>query len=333
MNSPAGCPAVPAQWAVQLTALGTPAALGVCSPMTDELRWSAGHLPDGRAVDADLPLYAASVTKQFTAALTATAVLEGSLSYCTPVRTVLPQLPGWADAVQVHHLLHHTAGLPSTSVVTSLLGCQEQDLDNDTVLEGLCQVVDPPQPPGRAFAYSNLGYVLLAEVVRCTTGTALRDLAAARLFDPLGLRSARWGGPPPVFLPGVPAPPATTGDGGLWISTSDLLRWLGALNRDDLGTDIGRLLRTPGRLDDGSPLTYAWGATAREHPAGVLFTHGGNWPGWTTKATRQPATGVAVALMTCGADTQAVSDLAIEITHALTRPRVMQSLGGSGSGG
>jgi len=304
--------------AVRLSALGVPAVLVAHSRQRGWLRRSTGTLPGGEDVDGGTVQYAASVAKQFTAALAALAVAEGTLSSSTTLRSVLPQLPDWADCILLHHLVHHTAGLPATSVLTQALRCEEPDLDNELVIDALSRLRRLPQPPGRAFAYSNLGYVLLAEVVRAATGTALQELARTRLHEPLGLRSARWGGPPPITWPGLPVPPATTGDGGLWISATDLLRWLQALNGDALGAQVGRLLRSPGHLDDGTTLPYAWGITARPNRLGTVYTHGGNWPGWTAKTVRQPATGTAVALMTFGADPVTVSDLAVHIAEHLS---------------
>ena len=90
----------------------------------------------------------------------------------------------------------------------ALAGCAEHELDNDRVLRALTLINQPQQPPGREFAYSNTGYVLLAEVLRRVTGTDLDVLARTVLFEPLGLTSARWGGPALTTTPGQPTPPA-----------------------------------------------------------------------------------------------------------------------------
>jgi CubicO group peptidase (beta-lactamase class C family) len=71
-----------------------------------------------------------------------------------------------------------------------------------------------------------------------------------------------WPGPEPVPPGAAPlaAPhpaPLSLGDGGVWSTASDLVRWGQALNADELG--ISPLMETPGSLDDGTPLDYAWG--------------------------------------------------------------------------
>ena len=139
-----------------------------------------------------------------------------------------------------------------------------------------------------AFQYSNTGYVCLAEIVRRIGGAALGDLARHRVFGPLGMTGSRLGGPPAARHPGLPAPPGTVGDGGWWTTAADLLRWLRAMNARTLGEEVTRILETPGRLDDGTPLSYAWGVAVSIRAGGVTFTHGGNWPGWSAKTVRQP---------------------------------------------
>ncbi|NAZ81172.1 serine hydrolase [Kineococcus sp. R8] len=307
----------PEEWPQALHLLDAPAALSVRDARGAVRTWARGSSADGRAVTTADVQYAASVAKQFTAALLARAVLDGLVREDTGVRSVLPRLPAWAADVTVHDLVHHTAGLPTTEAVTAAAGCAEGELDDERVLDALTLIDRPQQPPGRGFSYSNTGYVLLAEVLRRVSGTGLETLARAWLFEPLGLTSARWGGPAPATAPGRPRPPATTGDGGLWLSTDDLLRWLIALDDETLGADLTRSMLRPGLLRDGATVPYAWGTTARVHPRGTQFTHGGDWPGWTAKTVRQPGTGIAVALMRHGAEAAAVSRAALDVAERL----------------
>jgi Beta-lactamase len=79
-------------------------------------------------------------------------------------------------------------------------------------------------------------------------------------------------------------------------------------------------VQTPGRLDDGTPLDYGWGVTARPGGVGTSYTHGGNWPGWSAKTNRRPATGTAVALLTTSDDVRGVSQAAIDLRDRLTLP-------------
>jgi hypothetical protein len=65
------------------------------------------------------------------------------------------------------------------------------------------------------------------------------------------------------------------GDGGVWSTAPELLRWNQALDRDELG--VSALLQTPGHLDDGTQLDYAWPLDVREHAGQRIYRHGGRW--------------------------------------------------------
>lgn len=293
-------------------------ALAWSSAATGPRTWCSGALA-GRPVDPATPFYVASVTKQLVGVLAAQQVRAGRLDPDVDVRSLLPRLPVWAAPVRVRHLLHHTSGLPSTARVLAAAGRGEPELTNAAVLDALSALEGPDAPPGRAFAYSNVGYVVLAEALVALTGTALPDLARREVLHPLGL-----GGGLGAVPDGTPAdrwPPRTLGDGGWWTGAADLLRWLEALDGGRLGADVSALVATPGRLDDGSPLAYGWGVTV--HADGTL-THGGSWPGWTAKTVRDPTTGTAVALLTTGGDADAVSRVAVTL-HAQLAGRSSQS--------
>jgi CubicO group peptidase (beta-lactamase class C family) len=267
------------------------------------------------------PMYAASLAKQVVAALAAQQVLAAQLDPDASITDLLPGLPARAGAIRVRHLIHHTSGLPTTARVLAAVGLPvngERHLDNALVMHGLRRLRAPDRPPGKVFAYSNSGYVVLAELLCAVTGTSLPDLARARLFTPLGMSASRLSTTPDRTLPEETCPPRTLGDGGLWTTAGDMLTWLDGLNRDRAG--VSSLMQTPGRLDDGRRLDYAWGITARPDPAGTSYTHGGNWPGWCAKTIRRPATGTAVALLTTSNDVEAVSQAAVDLHDRLTIP-------------
>ncbi len=134
------------------------------------------------------------------------------------------------------------------------------------------------------------------------------------------MTGSRLGGPPAARHSGLPAPPGTVGDGGWWTTVADLLRWLRAMNARALGDGVAQIMETPGRLDDGTPLSYAWGVTVSTRAGGRTFTHGGNWPGWSAKTVRQPGRGTAVAVLSCSGDVDRVSGTALALADRLSAP-------------
>ena len=290
--------------------------MAATSPSGGPFSWSSGAVPDGTPASPRTPMYAGSIAKQFVGALVGLAVLGRQLDLDTSARRMVPTLPAWAEDVHVCHLVHHTAGLPTTAELLAVLDlCDEAALDNSLVLGGLGRVSQLREVPGGVFAYSNIGYVLLAEVLRAAAAADPADLATTALFTPLGLRSSSFRQNPPYTL--RHPPPRTIGDGGLWTTAIDLLRWLDALNQGLLGEELTTLLQTPGRLENGTLLDYAWGMTARPGSFGTTYTHGGTWRGWTAKTVRNPAARTALALLTSHDDPQLVSDVAVAMHDEL----------------
>ena len=273
----------------------------------------------GVPVSEDSQMYVASLTKQLVAALAALAATSGRLDPDARVRHVLPELPAWADPIRIRHLVHHISGLPPKERVLSALGRDgDKELTNEDLIDGVAMLDAPERPPGVAYEYNNLGYVCLAEVVSRVTGTAIDALAQDWIFAPLGMTSSCLGGAPPVTLPDHPAPPRTIGDGGWWTTARDLLRWQEALNEQALGHDVMRVVEAPGRLNDGTPVSYCWGVAVSWRKGVRTFGHGGAVRGWTSKTVRQPERGSAVAVLSSGGNVARISEAALHLADELT---------------
>jgi CubicO group peptidase (beta-lactamase class C family) len=257
------------------------------------------------AVTADSVMYAASLAKQVIGLLAAQLVVAGRLEPGDALSDHLEELPGWARRIRLRHLVHHTSGLPTDLPAEGVGG-------NDQVMAGLRLLPPPVAEPGSTYRYSNLGYICLAEVVRRAGGRRVED-QAADLFVAWDLPTARLGGPGAAVPRGQQHPPPTVGDGGLWLSVGDLRSWNDALNRRALGAAVHALAETPGTLDDGTALDYAWGVRVMEHAGRRTLSHGGSWPSWSAKAIRHPDQGVSVAILTTSPDISGITALALDL--------------------
>jgi CubicO group peptidase (beta-lactamase class C family) len=121
-----------------------------------------------------------SITKQFTA----TAILKleqaGELAVTDKLRRFVA-VPTDKDAITLHHLLTHTSGLPA------VLGDDYDVLSRDDLLAGAL-AADLLSEPGRRYAYSNVGYSVLAAIVELVSGTGYEKFLAEHLFAPVGMR-------------------------------------------------------------------------------------------------------------------------------------------------
>ena len=176
-------------------------------------RWAAG-LADaaaGRPVQADTIFDLASLTKVVaTTTVTLALVGRGELRLGDPVADYLPDARACRDGqVTIAHLLTHTSGLPGSRTFYRWCGSRAELLRDlhHTALD---------EPPGSRVAYSDLGFMLLGEVVTAVTGEPL-DAAVRRLVTgPLGLTATRFrpNGPAERF-----AATERRGDGTAWTGT------------------------------------------------------------------------------------------------------------------
>ncbi len=149
-----------------------------------------GREPDARMVDAEETIYdLASLTKVVGTTAAVMALVEaGRIELDAPVRSYVPEFAGdGKDSVTGRHLLAHTSGLPAGlnlyGRATSPEDALRQVFESRLVLR-----------PGEVALYSDLGMILLAEVVRRAAGEPVDRFLAWRIFAPLGMSTT-------MFLP------------------------------------------------------------------------------------------------------------------------------------
>jgi len=156
--------------------------------------WAA-VTPRRRAMRPDAVFDLASLTKPLA---TATAVLQlWEQKALDPDRPVADYLPAFGasgkQAVTVRHLLTHTSGLPAW-IRLYLHAHTPQE-----ALRHICAL--PPQsPPGARVEYSDLGFIVLGELVRARGGLPLDSHLDARIAPLVGWRRTRFR-PPAAWRP------------------------------------------------------------------------------------------------------------------------------------
>lgn len=135
----------------------------------------------------------ASLTK--VVGLTTAAMMlmdEGKLDLDAPVTRYVPEFAAGGDSVTVRHLLTHSSGLPAWQPFFQGVRTRRQMFArvNAEPLEAAV---------GARMAYSDLGAMLLTEIVERVSGQRLDRFLQARLFRPLGMRQTRFR-PPKSWL-------------------------------------------------------------------------------------------------------------------------------------
>ena len=179
------------QW--NATSPGCAAAVYKDGRILFERGYGMADLENDVPISADTVFYVGSVSKQFTAFAAALAIQDGRLSPDDSVRKYLPELPSYADAIKVRHLVHHTSGLRDYNTLLAIAGRRgDEAYDNATVLRITARQNKLNFSPGSEYLYSNTGYTLLATVVERATGTPFATFADTRIFKPLGMEATHY---------------------------------------------------------------------------------------------------------------------------------------------
>lgn len=150
-------------------------------------------LASQRLVDAQTSFHGFSVTKTMTALAVLQLAEQGRIRLDEPARRYLPSMP-YPDSITVRHLLTHTAGLPNPLPLSWIHPPEDIRFDRD----GFFAVVFAKHAklrsaPGDRFSYSNLGYVLLGQLLEQLTGQRYEDLIRAMILHPSGIAPVELG--------------------------------------------------------------------------------------------------------------------------------------------
>ncbi|HEV2439850.1 MAG TPA: serine hydrolase [bacterium] len=152
------------------------------------------------AVPPDTIYDLASLTKvTATLPLILQAVAEGRLALDDPVPARLPESPH--HNVTIRHLLTHTSGLPAW------IPFYLRTMGGDAIVRGAAATPLVAQP-GAQVTYSDVGFVMLGEIIRRTFGAPLDVLARTRLYAPLEMAHTGYR---PVHAAGAGQAPGTAG--------------------------------------------------------------------------------------------------------------------------
>lgn len=236
----------------------------------------------------------ASLSKQ----VTATAILkleeQKKLKTSDPITKHLKDAPADKEVVTIDHLLHHTAALdPNLGVSYAWQGTRSQYVKD---MLGRALVGEP----GAKFAYSNVGYALLAAVVEEVTGKEFEEYVRKELFEPAGLVETGF-----IQDKALKASPRVTkrrcedcepqwtcadwwygwgyrGMGGVVSTSLDLFLWDRALRGEALlGKKAKEKLYTPAL--DGYACGWKVATSTRGTP---LVSHSGGVRGYATEMAR-----------------------------------------------
>lgn len=240
-----------------------------------------------------------SNAKAMTATLAGTFVAEHKLAWDDKIITYFPELadkiPASIKDITIAQVLSHQAGLSENLSLWSrafLSGSPSEQRQQAVKL-----ILEYPASAPGTYHYANNDYILIGAILEKISGKPWEDLIRERLFTPLHMDSAGFGGtgtigkidqPWPHFASGLPAPsngPGTDNSpymgpaGTVHCSMTDWAKFLADQMRGGSGRpallppDIYTKIQTRGPNSDYG---FGWMIEQREWTGGKMLFHNGS---------------------------------------------------------
>ncbi|MEM9984855.1 MAG: serine hydrolase domain-containing protein [Bacteroidota bacterium] len=262
------------------------------------------------AIDPATHFNIASNAKQFTALCVLTLAEKGKLSLEDDFRTYLPGFyPSIEDRISLANLIAHTSGIRDISYLWGLQGKSWWKLfvDNDDAIELLRAQRDLNFRPGTDYLYSNSNYILLAEIVRVVTGQEFSDYAKV-LFEELDMPSTHFRTNYGAIIPSKARPygnwggwqeePSITethGDGGLFTTLADQLKWEQIIQLNDGSYLSPKLIeQSQSPIEKG----YGYGVMFDTYLGLAYRYHDGSTGAYQATYLRFPTRNLSIVLLT-----------------------------------
>jgi CubicO group peptidase (beta-lactamase class C family) len=245
----------------------------------------------------------ASITKQFTALSILLLENEGKLSLTDKLTKYFPELKQSYSNITIQNVLQHTSGiLDYESLANKQDTIQLRDKD---VLKLLGEKDSLYFEPGTKHQYSNSGYALLALLVERLSGLSFSEYLNKRIFIPLKMNNTvafekgisqiinRAYGYTKVDSGFVDSDQslysAVLGDGGIYSSTVDLIKWDKEVNSPTLlPKEKFYQIFVKGKTTSGEDFDYGLGWRLDPYKNHERFYHTGGTSGFSNIYMKLP---------------------------------------------
>ena len=269
-----------------------------------ERGYGSANLEYGIPIKSKSVFYIGSISKQFVAMSIALLAKEGRLSLDDDIRKHIPELPDYGLPITIRNLIHHTSGLRDYLTLLDIAGFDFGSFHEEDVLELIARQKELNFKPGEEYLYSNSGYFLLGIIIKRVSGKTLREYAEESIFKPLGMKNSHfhddytqliknraWGYFPAAgggyknFISTFDC----VGSGGLYTTVEDLFLWDKNFYNPRLGgKELINLMETPGTLNSGKRLDYAFALVIGSYKGLKTVSHGGALGGFRAYMVRFP---------------------------------------------
>jgi CubicO group peptidase (beta-lactamase class C family) len=298
---------------------GTGMVVGIVTPRGRRIiSYGQASQSDSRQLNGDTVFEIGSITKVFTAVLLADMVKRGEVALTDPAAKYLPasmRLPERnGRQITLADLATHTSGLPFVPSDLNPLDPASYQAYTDDQLTRFLSTCKLDSDIGSRWAYSNLGFSLLAKALAGRAGMSYEALVRTRITGPLRMKSTA------VTLslamkehlaPGHDAQrkaapswhaPALPGAGELKSSANDLLALLAAFSGNEkspLATAMAEMLQTR-RPGPGFQQALGWWIVRSGPSDDGIAAFGGETWGYASTIAYDPKSHVGTIVLSNG---------------------------------
>jgi CubicO group peptidase (beta-lactamase class C family) len=159
-----------------------------------EYRKGLANIKTGKSLSDYSVFHACSVTKTFTALAILQLQQHGKLNIEKPVKSYWPGFP-YAEDIAIHQLLSHTAGIPNPIPLRWIhLADEPSSFDRNAFFKSIFEKYRTARRrPNEKFLYSNLGYVLLGQLIEKMSGKNYEQFITDNIISKIGLQPGELG--------------------------------------------------------------------------------------------------------------------------------------------
>jgi CubicO group peptidase (beta-lactamase class C family) len=256
---------------------------------------------------ADTVFKIGSVSKQFLATGIMLLVQQGRVTLDDKISKYLDGTPETWGVITVRHLLTHTSG-----IVREAPGFDPFKVQSDADVIKTAYPLPLRFQPGEKWEYCNVGYFILAEIIRKTSGKPWEDFLKEQVFAPLEMNATRTTTIAEIIpnranayflrndkLQNTDNWPALRPSGAFISTVLDLAKWEAALSTDKILKQSDRAqMWTPVTLNSGKKYPYGFGWAVDDLRGVSTVSHGGTLTGFRSQYSRFPEQGLTVIVLT-----------------------------------
>jgi len=284
-----------------------------------------------------------SISKQFTAMAIAILEEKGLLAFDDEMQKHIPDLIDYGEKVTINHMIHHFSGLGDyedmdypgrfLNAVDEEFRWGNEDYLTNEEFYALIKTLPLIRKPERKFWYSNTGYALLTLVAQNVSGLSLRELAQRDIFKPLAMNESFFNDDVNLIVKNradgyspIKGKPdqykinmtnlSWVGDGGVYTSLNDFIKWDQNFYDNKLGAADMSLIKTMEETytetkvkkrnqkmsrEKENQRTYAFAQNLAYYNGYKRWSHSGSWVGYLAHYTRFPELSFSTAVF-CNTD-------------------------------